>query len=109
MVDPTHTVPAPEMLTTGAEVTFTVSVAVAVPQLLVTVYVTISIPTALPETTPPLDTVATPPVPEKTPPPEPVSVMDEPTHTEVGPVIEAVGNAFMVTILVAVAVPQLFV
>jgi hypothetical protein len=41
------------------------------------------------------------------PPIRPVNVMKEPIHTDVGPVIVAVGAVITGTVAVAVAVPQL--
>ena len=59
IVLPTQTVVAPEMLEAfGNGLTVITFVATAVPQLLVTVYLTVSIPAATPLTTPAVLTVA---------------------------------------------------
>ena len=104
-----QTVVGPEIV--PAEVgapTFTAKLATEVPQLLVTVYCTVSSPALMPPTVPVLKARAWPLVALQVPP-ETVSerVMPEPTHTLPGPVIvPASGNGFTVTLAVAEVVPQ---
>jgi len=111
--EPMHTAVAPLMLpATGAGDTFTTSVTVAVPQLLVTVYDIVVKPDETPVTTPVALMVAAAGLLLLHTPPDTASVrvMFRPMHTLAGPLmVPPTGEGFTVTALVAVAVPHLLV
>jgi hypothetical protein len=110
MVDPTHTVVGPVIVATGIGFTVTTLVAVAEPQLLVTVYEIVAVPGIRPITTPPNTAAVSGALLLHTPPlVVPVSVIVENVHKDEGPVIDAVGRLLIVIVLVAVAVPQALV
>ena len=99
---------------TGAGVTVTTVFLEAEPQVLVTVYVIVALPTATPVTTPDVGfTVATLVLALDHTPPELalVSVVVEPTCTDVAPFITdgCAGTSFTVTVFITVFVPQLLV
>lgn len=98
--------------TLAEEFTVTAFVAVAVPQLLLTVYVILAVPLDTPVTTPVLLTMAMPVVELLHVPPPTlfVNVVVLPGHTVLAPVIvPGLTVELTVTVFVAVAVPQLFV
>ena len=96
----------------GNGLTVIVLVAVALPQMLVTVYEIIAVPAATPVVIPVEPTVAIPVALELHTPPvvELLSVMVEPAQTADAPVIvPAVGAVITLTDLVATPIPQLVV
>ena len=113
--DPAHTDAAPFIVPAIGD-TFTVILVVVVtdPQkTLVSVKVIVVVPTAIPPTTPVADPIV--PIPgllllQVPVPPDAVksfSVIVEPTHTALRPLISpAVGDMFTVTFIVVIAVPQ---
>jgi hypothetical protein len=110
--DDTHTIEGP--LITPAEsdgLIVMALVAVALPQLLVTVYLTVSGPTVLAITTPPPDMVAFVLDMLHTPPPtDAVYVAGVPMHTVAAPVtVPALGAGFTLSSKVVAAVPQVLV
>src|SRR5450432_3569022 len=98
------------MLADGELFTVRDLVAVAVPQVLLTVYFTVTVPAVEPVTTPP-DVMVAEPVPlviDQVPPVvASLNVVETPTHIEAAPpVIDVtVGEPFMVSDFVAVTVP----
>lgn len=105
-----QSVVVPEMVpAVGRLFTITVAVALDVPQLLVTVYITDVLPVATPVITPVEETVTTDVLPLVQLPPVgvPVNVADAEGHTVLAPDIEAVeGAAVTVTTCVATTVPH---
>jgi hypothetical protein len=105
---------APEIVPAESElITVTVAFAVVVPQLPVTVYVSVVVPAATPVTAPVAEIVAMEVLPDtQVPEVDPVVAYDvvEPTQTGLMPEI-APAVAFGVTVILyaAVEVPQLFV
>jgi len=85
------------------------AVAMALPQLVVTVYLMVSRPGVMPVTTPPALMVALPLLALHTPPEVALlKVMAAPAHTLVAPVIApTAGGPIMVIVFVAAAEPQL--
>ena len=109
MLLPVHTDEGPVRLPAGKdELTVTTMVAWALPQVLVTVYIIVSVPALIPPTRPELFTVAKPLVALQVPPlTVGVRVMPEPMHTKlVPPRVPALGNGRMVVVAVATDVPQ---
>jgi hypothetical protein len=109
MEAPVHTVEGPDMLPAERNgPTVTDKVVVAVPQLFVTVYLIVSVPTIRGVRIPDEEMEALPLVTPQVPPLTPsVYGIRLPIHTEEGPVIvPAVGMAFTVTTCVATADPQ---
>jgi len=105
-----HTVPEPLIVVTVGSVPMVMTaLAVALPQLVVTVYLMVSSPGTTPVTTPPALMVALPLLALHTPPEVALlKVMVAPVHTVIAPVIAlTVGGPMIVIVFVAVAVPQL--
>jgi hypothetical protein len=108
MDEPTHTTDTPVIAPAfGNGLIVTAFDVEAVPQPLVTAYIIVSVPAVVPVTTP-LNTVAVALLALHAPPATAsVNVIEEPAHTVDKPVITpALGNAFIVTAFVAVAVPH---
>ena len=96
----------------GKRLTVTTLVALALPQLLVTVKDMVVVPAVAPVTDPVLVTKAMEGtlLVQPMPPAPSVNDVDEPTHTDATPVmVPALGDGFTVTTLVALALPQLLV
>jgi hypothetical protein len=114
---PTHTLDAPPPIAATAGVPFTIRelVTVVVPQSLVTVYFTVTVPALIPVTTPPEVMVAEPvPFVTDQAPPDVASVnagVEAPAHTLAAPppIAATVGTSFTVSGIVAEAEPQLLV
>ena len=112
VLDPAQTDDAPVIAPAlGSGLIVITFVVVALPQLLVTVYIMVSVPAIMPLTTPEPDTNALPFVVLHDPPvAEGVSVIEAPTQTADSPDMVVVAGAGLTAIdLVVVAVPQLLV
>ena len=110
--EPTHSDVAPVIVpATGNGLTVITCVSTAVPQPFVTEYEIMTLPAATPLTTPPLTVAVKSLLLVQVPPPVALlNVIDDPTQTDVKPVIvPATGNGLTVTICVSTVVPQLFV
>ena len=109
--EPVHTVDGPVIkpaLTTVSIVM--VFVAVDVQLMLVTVYIAVSTPAVTPVTTPPRTIACVLLILHAPPAAGSVNVIEAPTQTLEGPLITpAFGDGFIVTVLVAMAVPQTLV
>ena len=113
MVEPAHTAEAPLMVpASGSELTVTTIPAVDEPQLLVTLYVIIAFPADTPVTSPVAALTVALVVFElcQMPPMSPpvfVKKMDDPVHTDVGPLmVPAFGTGLTFTVKEATFVPQ---
>ena len=107
IIDPAHTVIRPFIIpASGNGLTVIISVALKVPQLLLTVYDIVAVPAVMPVRLPVEPTVAMLVEPElHIPPPEPsVTLVIDPAHTLKRPVIVPVsGNGLTVTMAIALA------